>query len=297
MGLFRKQGGGFLNGVNGRIESVKFDSKEFDGAKGPYHKLSAELVIAQDGAEETVQQFLDAGFIYPDRDEAVSGDGSTLEGGAQVNPDSEFGLLVKSFITNGNIAETEFPEDGSNFDLLTTYRVTFGKELNKDRQMAAGRKKLGIKDSKGFSAKGKEYSEQEILDAGKRQDQKDKKKFYNHDRLVVTAVLGGADAKPTKAGKVNASKPNGKAQAEEADYTEQADEMLLSLLEASKDGVIKVSSLGSLVVKKSLEDDIEDEVSEGIRGLFADTEYREREAGWTYDVDAKTLSVKRGKKR
>lgn len=299
MSLFRKAGGGFLNGVNGVIESYKLDSKEWGEGDDAYTTLSVELLVKQDGAEEAVQQFLSAGFLY--EGQTVSDDGLSIEvaddaqGGPFVREDSEFGKLLASIIEHG-VAEEDFPADGSNFEAIVGLRYTFAKVLNKDRQMAAGKKKLG-------KAKAAAASEEEIMKAGRRQDKTDKTKFYNHDMLLVSAVLGKGEEKPAKGGKKAATpvatKAKGKKAADTEEDFEAADALLIDLLASAKGGVINKGSISSLIVRKALEDDMDNDARDGFRKLLANDEYLARQAGWTYDSEDKKqpITLAKGKKK
>jgi len=298
MGLFRKSGGGFLNGVNGVIQSITFDSKEWGEGEDAYTTLSACVKVLQDGAEDAVEQYLPAGFLYEDM--SISADGKTIEGGndgAVIQEGSEFAKFVQSAIETGGIGESAFDENGRNFEALEGLRVTFGKVLNKERQMAAGRKKLG-------KAKAAAASEDEIMKAGRRQDKNDKTKFYNHDQLVVSAVLGREDVKPAKGAKAKAGakaaapkstaakggKANGAAKTVEEDYT-AADALLVDLLADAKGNTINKASISSLIVRKALADDMDNETRDGFRKLLASDEYLAREAGWTFAASEKNQPI------
>lgn len=302
MSLFKKAGGGFLNGVNGIIESYKLEEKEWGEGDDAYRTLTVQLLVKQDGAEEAVQQFLPAGFLY--EGQTVSDDQQSIEvaddaqGGPFVREDSEFGRFLASAIANG-IPEDAFPEDGSNFEAMVGYRVTFIKELNKQRQMAAGKKKLG-------KAKAAAASEEDIMKAGRRQDKSDKTKFYNHDMLLVSAVLGKGEekaaAKGAKATTKAAAKPataSKKAPKDAEEDFEAADALLLELLAVAKDKTINRGTLNSLIIRKSLEDDMEDGVRDGFRKQLVNEDYLKRENGWTYDSEDKKQPIVavKGKKK
>lgn len=290
MGLFRKEGGGFLNGETATIVGYKVDAKEWDG----YHSMSVELLIKRDDADEPVQQFLPAGFIYPDRGESVSEDGQTLEGGAGIGSKSEFGRFLQSLVEVNPEIEAEFPEDGSSFAPIVGLRVTFGKEPNPERQMAAGFKKLGVEKKAQKKAPyvgkgGKTYTDEQVMEAGKRPDANDKKKSYNHDRLIVTEVVGKEEvkgaakkaAKPATSTAAKSGKANGAAKGE-ADY-KAADKFLMGLIADAKNNEIPVKSINGVVVKASLEQDLANEETAAYRALFVDPTYLGRENGWKFD--------------
>lgn len=301
---FKKAGGGFLNGETAKIVGYGWDTKEWGEGEKAYSSLTLRLDIQQDGADEPVKQFLPAGFAYEGM--TISDDELTVEGGddpesAIVGEKSEAGRFLQTLVENG-FPEDDIPDNCRNLEALLDWRVTFGKELNKERQMAAGKKKLG-------KAKAASASEEDIMKAGRRQDKNDKTKFYNHDQLVVTAVVGkdeGGKKGKAAAGKKTESAKSAKGSSkkkdadEEVDYT-RADEVLLELLADAKGGVINKSSISSLVVRKALADDMETEERDSLRKLLSDTDYLKRKEGWTFDADDKkqpiTLVVaKKGKK-
>lgn len=297
MSLFKKQAGGFT----GKLNSLKFESKDWKSDNGKkYSTLTAALEIEKDGADEAIQQFLPAGFFYPKDGQSISEDGETLEGGAAVGEDSEFARLVQSAIEKGIDADTLLDSDGNgtNFSALVGYRYEFGRQINVEKQMASGRKKLGKKAAATAT-------DEEIMKAGRQQDKKDKTKFYNHNFLVVANVFDKAEEKPTKGkGKTSAKadeKPakKGKKADAEPDY-DAADALLIDLLASAKGNSINKGSLSSVIVRKALEDDMEDEERDAFRELLSSDEFLEREAGWTFDADDKkqpiALATKKAKK-
>ncbi len=262
MALFRKaSGGGFLDGVSGIITGYAFDAKVWGEGNKAYTSLSAELQIQQDGANDSVSQFLNAGFLHDG--DAISKDGLTLipaeDGRPVVLDTSEFGRFVQSAIECG-VPESDFPENGTNFEALCNYRYTFAKELNTERQMAAGRKKLG--------AKAKTATNEEIMVAGRRKDANDPKKTYNHDRLIVSAVLGAAGAKPVAQKKST----NGSDKAIATSATRSGngtppdpDTVLLAILANAEKHTIPYTSLSSLVIRYSLERDWQGPIREPLK--------------------------------
>lgn len=288
----RKGGGGFLNGETGTLVSIDFDSKVFGEGDSAYTSVSAELKILQDGQTEPVQQFLNVGFLYEDQ----TVEGATLQGGAGVLEGSEFYHFVQSALDKGAVTEDELA-GGTDFSALTGKRYTFAKVPNTERQMAAGRKKLGKKAAGS--------SDEEIMKAGRRQDKTDKTKFYNHDMLAVDAYLGEADAAPAKGAKKAAAKAapaktsaaakggktNGAAKTAAGDDFEAADAMLVALLTGTKGNVIPKGSIKSAVVRKALEDDMSNEERDNYRELFGKDEFLSRENGWVYSPDAKNQPI------
>lgn len=291
MSLFKKQGGSFA----GKLTSLTFESKDWDGNDGKkgYSTITAKLEIEKDGADEAIEQYLPAGFFYPNDGQTISEDGETLEGGAQVGEDSEFARFVASAVEKGAVSETDLLDEdgnGTNFSALVGNRYEFGREINKDRQMAAGKKKLGKKAATS--------TDDEIMKAGRQQDKKDKTKFYNHTFLVVSSVLGAAKAekavdKGTKAVSTKSTKTtNGsgkKSKDAEQDF-DAADALLVDLLADAKKPV-KKSGLSSLVVRHALAEDMADDTRDGFRKLFGDDEYLGRENGWSFDSKSKDKMV------
>jgi hypothetical protein len=302
MGMFRKEGGGFLNGETATIVGYKIEAKEWNEGPKPYSNISVELMVKRDEAEEPVPQYLGAGFIYPDRGEGVSDDGQSLTGGAAIGAKSEFGRFLQTLVEARAEFEQEFAdEDGNatNFAAMNNYRVTFGKEQDVERQMASGRKKLGItKKGSSVGKGGKSYTDEEIMVAGKRPDKNDKTKSYNQDRLIVTAVIGpaataaaGKAKAAPKAAPVSTAAKGGKSNgaAKGADDYKAADKLLLGFLTEAKENRIPVKSINSLIVKKSLEDDMSNEDRDAFRTLLADATYLKRENGWAFD--GKVISI------
>ena len=92
MALFKKQGGSFA----GKLTALTFESKDWESEKGkPYSTLTAKLVIEKDGADDSIEQYLPAGFFYPNDGQTISDDEETLEGGAAVGDSSEFAKFVQ----------------------------------------------------------------------------------------------------------------------------------------------------------------------------------------------------------
>ena len=317
MGLFKKQGG---QTFAGSLLAVTFERTDWNntpaakkaGSK-PYSTISAKLTIDKDGAEKPIEQFLEAGFLYPDRGQGISEDGSTLEGGAGVGEGTEFALFVQSAIDQGFDEALLVDEagNGTNFSALAGEgnRYEFGRAINEPRQMASGAKALGIKDTKTTDGNGnyvgkagKTYTKAEVMTAGKKQDKNDKSVFYNQTYIVVEAILGAAAAEapaakaapaPAKTtAKTVAAKgrTNGKAVEVEVDY-ETADALLIDALGNAKNGSLKKASLSSVVVKWAVENDKSNEERDAIRALFSDDAYLGRANGWKFDGDAKDKPV------
>lgn len=302
MPMFRKSGGSF----KGRITEVTFDTKEWESAAGKaYHTFSAKVVIDKDGADEPVEQYLAAGFAYPDDGQTVSDDGTTLEGGLLVDESSEFAGLVQSAVENGVPEADLMDEDGNatNFSALTRYRYEFGRVLDRERQLASGRKKLKIEDPDGFVAKGgKTYTEADIMKAGQRKSKSDGK-MYNQMRLVITAVIGQVETKMTKSASKNTAKATTTKATTKSKAPEVADDdipfelvdaLLTSMLELVKgdDKVLKTAQLKSVVVRMAAAERLPEGLDRDVALSVIDTpDFLSRNTNWEYDAKAKTVTL------
>ena len=124
-------------GVTGVIQSITFSAKEFKGQNGPYHKLSAEILLLPDGAKVAQKRFSDAGFFYP-ANQSISKDGKTLSskskdgkgpGGPVIGKDTYFAKLILSAIDNG-FPQDRFDPNGFNFSALEGARVTISNQVD-----------------------------------------------------------------------------------------------------------------------------------------------------------------------
>lgn len=261
MGKWRVKGGGYI----GRIESVTFEDKtwESENAKtGEYRTVTAKLMILKDGADEAIEQYLPAGFIYDGQ--GVSEDGKTLvdassDDSAIVDGDSDFALFIDSIEANegedGKYAAAFAESNYRNFDILEGVRIEVKNEINKTRQIASGLKKLKAprntvaNDDGTYTIKGKDVSEADVLKAGKRAGKGERKgQSFNQTRIVVTKVFGDApatkaaapaaaakDAKLAKlAAKPVKGKPAAKVAEEEDDSDDSAEDTGPSAKEAAK---------------------------------------------------------------
>lgn len=298
LSLFRKPGGGFLNGVCGVITGIKFESKEWEqDDKDSYHTLTMGVTIRPDGADEDVQQFLRAGFFYPDT-QGISDDGSTLTDAdgndldrPAIDENSEAGKFIASALEAGVIEESDCGENGSNFDALVGKRVEFEKRLDKETQIQIGRRALD-KKKKGS---GKTASEEEALLAGRRQDKKDKKKFYNVDYLAIRKALGEAEvAKSSKSGKSSKGGDKKEVKAEKSSKKSKGDDreaeavkLLVELLGDAKNNTLLRSQLSAKVTAYCMDNDVEDDVRDELRKIIYDEKFLKSEQGWSYDPSGK----------
>lgn len=291
---FRKSGGGFLNGVAGTIVGVKFDSKSWEGAKGKedYTTLSVELVIKQDGADDTVQQFLSGGFLY--ENQGISDDGTELTSNDDrgiISEDSEIAKFLSSAVEAG-LDETPFVESNlRNLNGLLNQRFVFKRVV--DQELMDRLQKAG-KEPKRKGADGK---------------------LYNRDNLLVAEYLGEAEVKATKGGAKKTSKPaatstaakggktNGAAKNAEVDaQLELATEVLGNILANStdKDGnlvAIPRTGLSAKIVRYSTENKFSEDpkehndIRESLRKLIGSEDFLAQEAGWKFDAKGKGQPV------
>ena len=204
MGKWRTKGG-----FTGVIESVTFEEKTWESqnpsAKNKeYRTVTAKVMVLKEGADEAVEQFLPAGFLYDGQ--GVSEDGKTLTDensvdGPIIDGDSDFARLIDTIEENegedGALAAAFAESHYRNFEALEGRRFDFRPEVNVERQMASGRKKLGIKKADSNVGKGgKEYTDEQIMEAGKRDGKGERKgQKFNQNRLTVVKVYAG-EAKP-----------------------------------------------------------------------------------------------------
>jgi hypothetical protein len=255
-----KQGGGFLNNVDGTITDYEFTT-EFPGGDNntKKHKDWADpmyviLSVRVDGADEDVTTTLKAGNA--DNFE-ITDNGKTLvpvEEGFALGANSGWGKFINSFVEagerSGTFYESELSEDVINFEPIIGHRVRFAQRKN-------------------------EWTTSEY---GQRVNKKTGKKYDRQD-LVVEAVYANAPGpsasvarrtaaqrapgRPTQAsagarqtpsaqaatttspskGRV-ASRPNGAE-----DVTGVADETLVTILKAQKSQTILKAKLPVQIAK------------------------------------------------
>jgi hypothetical protein len=304
---FKKAGGGFLNNVSGLIAGYAWEETTWGEGDKAYRTLTLKLMVLPDGATEAVPQFLPAGFLY--EGQSISEDGLTLldeknEDGVMVAEDSDVARFLTTLAESG-FAEDRVPENLRNLEGIVNQRVTFAKELNKERQMAAGRKALKIKGD-GFQAGTTTYTEEQVMVAGKRKDKKDKTKSYNHDRLIVTAYLGEGEAPKAAAKSKSAAKPavaapkaaaakggkaNGAAKTATDVSADMAEGVLLGILADAPDQTVSKAKLTSLIIQKALADGLDKDTREALRGLITSDEFLARENGWSFDAADKKQPI------
>ncbi len=162
-----KQGGGFLNGVDGVITGYRF-TDEFNGKaydatpdkktkEAPFHTLFCEVSVRVDGADEDVNQHLFCGG-YDDFE--ISEDGLTLTkpDGTECNIGAKTGtaLFFGSLMNNG-FPEDRFSDDPNsvNFEPAIGARVRFVQRKNEESTRKLGKRK----DKKT----GKEYDRTDLV--------------------------------------------------------------------------------------------------------------------------------------
>lgn len=261
-----KKSGGFLNGVDGVIESYEFtdafNGEDYKATKDPktgkvkFHSLNCLLGVKVDGAEDVVYTTL---FVGGYDDFTISDDGLTLtpnEDGRELGAGVAFTILIASLCQAG-FPEENLPEDEINFEAIIGTRVRFEQKKNEEAT-----KKLGKRAGKD----GKTYDRQD---------------------LVITNVydLPGKAAKPA-AGKT-AAKPAGKVKkSAEPDFTGVATETVLAVL-AANDGQVAKSKLAMKVTQKLLKHENREE----IRILATSDEFLATKAGWTYNAKKGIIAI------
>ena len=262
-----KQGGGFLNNVDGVITDYEFttefpggggDKKRKKNGKGDFAPLYMVLSARVDGADEDVTTTL---FVGGASDFDISDDGKTITPveGAGIRANSGLGKFIASMVEHG-FDETELPEDEINFEPIIGQRVRFVQVVNKEATEKYGKRKARV-------GKGE----------------------YDRTDLAVSAVYGKADRKATRVSKkgngaVAATPGRGKKQDE--DVTELATATLLEILAANK-GSIDKARLPNKVTLALVKHPQRDEV----RRLVYSDEFLATEQGWTYDQSSKTQTI------
>ncbi len=258
-----KKGGGFLNGVDGVIETYEFtdafNGEPFKAGKDPktgkprFHAINCLLGVRVDGADDLVYTNL---FVGGFDDFTISDDGLTLtpnEDGRELGAGVAFTTLIAS-LCNAGFPEENLPEDEINFEAIIGTRVRFEQKKNEELTKKLG-KRVG-KDGKTFD----------------RQD------------LVITNVydLPGKEAKAVKpaAGKSAPKAAAGKAKkSAEPDFSEEAKDVVLAVL-AANDGQVAKSKLAMKVTQKLLKHESREE----IRILATSDEFLSTEQGWSFNA-------------
>lgn len=194
-----KEGGGFLNGVDGKIVDYQFSSTNFDGTpfkpgkdpvtkKDRFHSLYFILSARVDGAEEDVTQHIWAG----DADSFdVSEDGHTLtpiEDGYAIGANTDLAKLIRSLEEKGEEIGFEGAQSDDegviNFEPIVGLRVRFGQEKALDKSGNVIKRKV----KKGKHA-GKEFDQTVTII----------EKVYGMDEVAAPTRKGSAKGKPAPA--------------------------------------------------------------------------------------------------
>jgi hypothetical protein len=238
-----KSGGGFLNGVDGKIVGYSFT------AKGPGSDSNGEWVffvpqIHTDGAEKAITQHLFFGGA--DR-YTISKDGQTVEnadgGNVTIGANTPTALFLTSMLDNG-LDEAELPdlEGGEPLNLagIVGYRARFAQQVDEKATSKLGKRKY--KDAQG--------NEREA----------------NRTNTVVSAVYGKEGGASGKA----ATKPT-LAKGSKATATvvrDKADAAMLKLI-AAKGGTLRVAQISSGIIQQLIGDTDKD----AVRALAKSDEY------------------------
>lgn len=221
-----KEGGGFLNNVDGTITGYEFTAVPPNG-KEDGEWLYFVPTIQQDGADKEVTQhfFLGAAENYE-----ISKDGQSVsaDGGVTFGAKTPFGRLIKSMLANG-LDEESLPdlEGGDDLELsaLVDRRYRFAQEIDEAANAKLGKRKV--------------------------KDKKTKKMVeYNRTNTVVVKVY---DADEDEAPKGKAAKTTGKASKSKKDddgddLTGEADSIVTDLL-SDNDGEIERGKLSLALTK------------------------------------------------
>jgi hypothetical protein len=166
---FRKQGGGFLNGVDGRITDYEFTDK-FNGedfvpgkvnGKDKFYSLFCVLSVRVDGADEDVTTTL---FTGGADDFEVSEDGHVLtpnQDGYQLGAGTPFAKLVQSMEKAGHPGTQTDDEAVIDFTPIIGKRYRFVQQELSEKELAELRRKGKPTTRKGKD--GKEYKLQNLV--------------------------------------------------------------------------------------------------------------------------------------
>lgn len=188
---FKKGGGGFLNGVDGKIVDILFTDNAFPDAKPKagkkaFNALHCVLTVRADGADDDVTTTL---FVGSADELTPSEDGHALlpEDG-RISGKSDFGIFIGTLVEAG-YPEDELPEDSNDFSAIIGWRMRFEQRINEEKTKKLGKRKG--KDGKG------EYARTDLIVAD----------VYGKDEDAKGAKAGkGAKASPAAAGKAGKSK-------------------------------------------------------------------------------------------
>lgn len=221
-----KQGGGFLNNVDGTITGYEFTAVPPNG-KEEGEWLYFVPAIKVDGADEEVSQHF---FLGAAEDFEISKDGQTLsrEDGITFGAKTPFGRLLTSMLANG-LDESELPdlEGGDDLELsaLVDKRYRFIQEIDEEANRKLGKRKV--------------------------KDKKTKKTVeYNRTNTLVSKVYG--EVKEEKGGKSSSKSASTKKAKDDDgdDLTAEADAVVADIL-SENEGEVERGKL-SLALTKAL---------------------------------------------
>lgn len=212
-----KQGGGFLNNVDGTITGYEFTAVPPNGKEGG-EWLYFVPTIKVDGADEEVSQHF---FLGAAEDFEISKDGQSLsrDGGVSFGAKTPFGRLLMSMLANG-LDESDLPdlEGGDDMELsaLVDKRYRFIQEIDEEANRKLGKRKV--------------------------KDKKTKKTVeYNRTNTLVSKVYGEA----AEGGKKSSTKPSSKKAKDEDegdDLSTEADAVVADIL-SDNDGEVERGKL------------------------------------------------------
>jgi hypothetical protein len=302
MGKWKTSGGGFLHGQGFEILDYEFETKTWnEGRDKEYTTLTVRIDIKVDGADKPVKQFLRAGFFYPDN-QYVSKDGKTLSSdreGYILQGDTEFARFIDSFEEAGGPADAFDATEYKNFEAMIGYRVEGKKVVDREQQIAAGKKALGRKAAGA--------TEEELFEAGKEKGADGKS--YNRTNLLVARVLSAPNEKPAKASSKSrkvqeedeaeepkkAPKGRPAKEEEEAPETPDFDEAIVEIVEKyGEKGVLQYARINGAVVKYANKKGMSGTERDALRKELLDEENLEAadERGViSYNAKKKTISL------
>jgi hypothetical protein len=316
MSKWRQKGGGFI----GVIKAVTFEKKEWESENakgGEYTTITAKVMVLKDGADDAIEQYLPAGFLY--EGQSISKDGKTLvdknsDDTPIIDGGSDFARMIDTLEEAGFDPKPLEETNYRNFEAIEGLRVEFKNEINKERQIAAGLKKLGAKRNTqpqadgSYIIKGKVVAETAVMEAGKRTAKKGDRKgqAFNQTRLTVVKILDGAGAvsgddddteneppvKKAKGAKAKVAEPEDDAD-DSAEDTEddgpslkEAIKMLTSILK-DEDDAVSVSDLPVLVARR-----VKDKAERAaMTKTLVDPNFLGEENGWSVKGSGKKMVV------
>ena len=276
-------GGGYLNNVAGTIVGAGYESTVWEKkGKEPYTTVSLRIDVKQDGADASVKQFMQAGFL---NDEELINDDGTIEADhAVVAVGSEAHRFLESFVeANPDAMDALVASNLNDPTPLVNARVTFRREVNEEAKAAGKRERFKTKAGKDV-----EKDPTMLL----------VKEYHGQVAPGKSAKSASKPASKTGAAPVKASaKVNGKAAVADADaLIETAETVLTNILKGAGKPVDR-SALSAKIVRYSTENKLSDDaaehnaIRESLRKLIGSEDFLGRENGWTFSAGAKGQPV------